>query len=59
MIYRSVFPQVDAAISITYKYIIPDNLYDKLYDLFHHLKRRVLTSYLRGLVKKILVNKIG
>ena len=55
MIYRSVFPQVDAVISITYKYIIPDNLYDKLlYDLFHHLKRRVLTSYLRGLVKKNL-----
>ena len=54
MIYRSVFPQVDAVISITYKYIIPDNLYDKLYDLFHHLKRRVLTSYLRGLAKKNL-----
>lgn len=54
MIYRSVFPQVDAVISTTYKYIIPDNIYDKLYDLFHHLKRRVLTSYLRGLAKKNL-----
>lgn len=54
MIYRSIFPQVDAVISITYKHIIRDNLYDKFYDLFYHPKRGVLTSYVRGLVKKVL-----
>ena len=47
MIYWSISlgQYVGTEISIPYEYIIPDNLSDKLYDLFYTPKRGVLTLF--------------